>query len=102
MRCDPDTGSCVIKARPGMTIRLTRNLHKDRGFVNDAMGQVCTILRADQFSQVFTVRFSHGVMVLAHPMCEHGVTCLPAVYGYAMTTRKAQGASLKVLFSSLA
>eukprot|EP00973_Karenia_brevis_P077746 10803253-Karenia_brevis.AAC.1 len=39
-------------------------------------------------------------MVLVHPMCERGVTFLPAVYGYAMTTCKAQGAPLKgaVLF----
>ena len=31
--CDPDAGDFLIIVRPGMWLRLTRNLDKDRGFL---------------------------------------------------------------------
>jgi len=85
--CDPDSKSPLrILARPGVKVRLTRNLDKQRGFVNGATGTICESLRGNA---VFTVKL-HGTgnMVLVHPMEENGALFLPCCYGYATTIRR--------------
>jgi len=92
---DPSVkGSLPILARPGVWIRLTRNLDKARGFVNGALGQVDQVLRDDEDVVVFSLRLLSGTMVLVHPICFHGKTFLPCVYGYGCTVRRTQGLSL--------
>ena len=92
--CVPDSKSPLrILARPGVKVRLTRNLDKQRGFVNGATGTVCESLCGNR---VFTVQLDDtGNMVLVHPMEEDGQLFLPCCYGYATTIRRAQGASLE-------
>ena len=69
--CDPESKSPLrILARPGVKVRLTRNLDKQRGFVNGATGTVCESLRGNA---VFTVKLHDtGNMVLVYPMEETG------------------------------
>ena len=93
--CDPDAGDFPIIVRPGMWLRLTRNLDKDRGFCNGALGLVRELLRVGPGGPVFTMQLTHGCMVLVHPISdEQGRRFLPCIYGYAMTTRKAQGSTI--------
>jgi hypothetical protein len=92
--CDMDYGAVPMIVRRGMWLRLTRNLDKPRGFCNGAMGQVIDVLRSDKLAVVFTMRLTHGAMVIVHPIQEGQQRFLPCVYGYAMTTRKAQGSSM--------
>ena len=81
-----------IVAKPGLVIRLTRNLDKQRGFVNGATAVVYESLRGNA---VFVARLlGSGNLVLVHPMQENGFRFLPCCYGYATTIRRAQGASL--------
>ena len=91
--CDPTTKSDLrIVAKPGILIRLSRNFDKQRGFVNEAMANVCKSL---QSNAVFTARLvGTGNMVLVHPIEEEGSRFLPCCYGYATTIRRAQGADL--------
>ena len=80
-----------IVARPGILVRLTRNLDKKRGYVNGAIGEIVTVL-SDGF---FTVRLKTGTMVLVHPICGNREKAfVPCTYGYATTIRRAQGMSL--------
>ena len=93
---DPNSGdSMPFFASPGIAIRLTRNLDKERGFVNGAMGYVDTILHCeDERPIVFTVRLiGTGVLVLVHPIWTNKQRVLPCTYGYATTIRRAQGAT---------
>ena len=92
-----------IVVRPGVTIRLTRNLDKDRGFVNGAIAVVCDILvdynpSEGRRDSIFTARLTTGTMVLVYPVsarrAEDIYHLLPCTYGYATTIRRAQGASL--------
>jgi hypothetical protein len=69
----------------GMRLRLTRNLDKDRGFVNGAIGVVTMILNRE--GTVFIMKLTHGAVVLVHPIHAEGQTFLPCAYGYAMTIR---------------
>ena len=88
---DPKVGAGGICARRGLAIRLTRNLDKDRGFVNGAIGTIVDVFTPE----VFTVKLTTGCMVLVHPMRDQGEAhFLPCSYGYATTIRRAQGASL--------
>ena len=90
-RGDPKVGAGGICARPGLAIRLTRNLDKDRGFVNGAIGTIVDVFTPE----VFTLKLSTGCMVLVHPMRDQSEAhFLPCSYGYATTIRRAQGASL--------
>ncbi|CAK0795801.1 unnamed protein product, partial [Prorocentrum cordatum] len=100
-RSDPDYGDRRVVVQVGMWLRMTKNIDKDRGFCNGATGTVAFVL-SDGTSgpPVFIVRLAHGAYVLVHPIkTEHGrrhtAAYIPAVYGYGMTTRKAQGASLR-------
>ena len=65
--CDPTSKSELnIVAKRGIVIRLTRNLDKQRGFVNGAIAEVVDSLRGNA---VFTARLvGTGNMVLGHPM----------------------------------
>ena len=74
----------------GMRIRLTRNLDKEKGFVNGALGTIEIVLRKD----VFLLRLAGGSLVLVHPMHGAGGPFMPCVYGYALTIRRAQGSTL--------
>ena len=92
--CDIDYGGEPMIVRSGMWLRLTRNLDKKRGFCNGAMGQVIDVLRSEKDGVMFTMRLTHGAMVVVHPIRVDDKCFLPCVYGYAMTTRKAQGSSM--------
>ena len=85
-----NAGRLVI--RDGLYIRLTRNLDKDRGFVNGAIGVIEVVLDADV--GVFLLRLTTGTLVLVHPIVTDGVTHLPCAFGYATTIRRAQGSTL--------
>ena len=88
----PSKSELKIFARPGIVVRLTRNLDKQRGFVNGATAVVQYSLAGNA---VFVVKLvGTGNLVLVHPMFEDGATFLPCCYGYATTVRRAQGASL--------
>jgi hypothetical protein len=87
---DPNVVSCNIFPSAGLMVRLTRNLDKERGFVNGAIGEIVTVLTAN----VFTVRLTSGTMCLVHPIHVDGRTFLPCCYGYATTIRRAQGSTL--------
>ncbi len=87
---DPDFGGAVI-AVPGMKIRLTRNVDKERGFVNGALAEVEQILAKG----VFVVKTPSEVRILVHPITMDGKTFVPFCYGYAMTIRRSQGSTLE-------
>ena len=81
--CDPQTMSRLnILARPGIILRLSRNLDKVRGFVN---GAVCVVMEPLRGNSIFTAKLLST---------EAGITFLPCCYGYATTIRRAQGVSL--------
>jgi len=68
---DPNIGEAQdFYAHPGVRVRLTRNLDKDRGFVNGAIGIVKKVLACDEDGcpYVFTVELSDGTMLLVHPI----------------------------------
>lgn len=59
-----------ILAKPGLTLRLTRNLGKQRGFAN---GAVCRVVESLDGNAYFSVRLlSNGMLVLVHPIEEDG------------------------------
>ena len=87
---DPKVAAGKILLRPGLRVRLSRNLDKPRGFVNGALGTIKTVLAKN----VAVVELSSGKLVLLHPVTDGDETFLPCAYGYATTIRKAQGASL--------
>jgi len=97
--CDYTCASSLrIVAKKGILIRLTRNLDKQRGFVNGALAVVWEQLDGNR---CFVVRLcSSGNLVLVHPLREMDqkrtvmTEFLPCIYGYATTIRRAQGASL--------
>ena len=53
--------------------------------MNGALGTVTHIL--NEKATVFTLKLSHGAMVLVHPVFADGKVFLPCAYGYAMTIR---------------
>ena len=88
---DKKAGGRRILARPGMVVRLTRNMDKDRGYVNGAIGTIRDVL----LPHVFTVVLSHGTIVLVSPIHIDGQAYVPCSYGYAVTIRRAQGMSVR-------
>ena len=85
----------MFYASPGVVVRLTRNVDKDRGYVNGAVGVVRRVLSRDEsdIPTVFTVELSTGVHILVHPIYDKKRCFLPCTYGYATTIRRAQGAT---------
>lgn len=73
-----------------MRIRLTRNLDKDRGFVNGAVGTIVCMLSPCNF----VLKTDRGVLLMVHPIAQDGRVFMPCSYGYAMTIRRAQGSTL--------
>ena len=101
---DPNVGkNGYIVIRPGTIIRLTRNIDKERGFVNGAIAIVVHVLvdynpSEGRHTCIFTARLTTGSMILVHPVsagrAETMHELLPCAYGYAATIRRAQRASL--------
>ena len=87
---DEQAGGGKLVFQEGMRVRLTRNLDKERGFVNGALGVVQTVLRKD----VFILETTEGNKLLVHPVHEKDGPIMPCVYGYALTIRRAQGSTL--------
>ena len=97
---DPDVGkNGYIIIRPGLTIRLTKNIDKERGFVNGAIAIVVDVLvdynpSEGRHTCIFTARLTTGTMILAHPVSKGRAETmhefLPCTYGYATTIRRAQ------------
>ena len=84
------TEAGTVVAEPGMRMRLTHNVDKDRGFVNGNTGIVRTMLRKD----VFVLQSDQGIQILIHPITVQGKKFLPVAYGWATAMRRAQGATL--------
>ena len=77
---------------PGVVVRLTRNLDKERGFVNGATGTIDVVL---ENKSIFTVTLTGTKQrLLVHQITDGGDYFLPCTYGYATTIRRAQGSSL--------
>ncbi len=91
--CDPASKSDLrIVAKKGLLIRLTRNLDKQRGFVNGAVAEVWEALEGNS---VFIAKLvGSGNLVLVHPMWEDGVKFLPCCYGCATTDTACSGGVL--------
>ncbi|CAK0876318.1 unnamed protein product, partial [Prorocentrum cordatum] len=101
LRQSHDLEQASIDAHPGAFRSDPDYGERKTDFCNGATGTVAFVL-SDWTSgpPVFIVRLSHGVYVLVHPIkTEQGLRCtaahIPAVYGYGMTTRQAQGATLR-------
>ncbi|CAE8643932.1 unnamed protein product, partial [Polarella glacialis] len=90
---DPEYGGQVV-AIPGMRIRLTRNVDKERGFVNGAVAEIEYVLRKN----VFVAKTPTGVRILAHPASyDNSGSFMPYTYGYAMTIRRSQGSTMEMV-----
>ena len=76
-----------------MRIRLTRNIDKQRSFVNGTLGVIERVLAND----VFVLKTDSDVRVLVHRVSFGGVLFMPTSYGYAMTIRRAQGSTLDMV-----
>ena len=69
---DPNVGkNGYIVIRPGITIRLTKNIDKERGFVNGAIAVVVDVLvdynpSEGRHTSIFTARLTTGSMILVH------------------------------------
>ena len=87
---DPKAHNGKMIFAKGMRIRLTRNLDKDRGFVNGAVGTIVCMLSPCNF----ILKTNRGVMLMVHPIAQDGQVFMPCSYGYAMTIRRAQGSTL--------
>jgi hypothetical protein len=90
---DPTCGGGNLIFTEGMRVRLTRNIDKDRGFVNGNSGIIERVLRKD----VFIMKTFDNNMILVHPIRVDGQTFVPASYAYATTVRRAQGATLDLV-----
>ena len=76
----------------GMQVRLTKNLDKDRVFVNGALGTIVKVLN----KQTFVVETEDYVHLLAQLVCDNAQPFVPAAHGYAMTIRRGQGSTLEL------
>ena len=87
---DPQAGVGGMFFEVGMRIRLTRNLDKDRGFVNGAVGVIEMML----IDRIFVLRTPQDVRLLVHPIVVDRTKFMPCSYAYALTIRRAQGSTL--------
>ena len=94
---DQKAGGGKLVFQPGMRVRLTRNVAKDRGFVNGALGEVEHVLRRGGSRTVFVMKATNDVRILVHSFTTGGVTFMPVSYAYAMTVRRAQGMTLDMV-----
>ncbi len=92
---DPGCAGGNLVFKPGLRLRLTRNLDKTRGFVNGALCIVQQVLGDN--GNVAVVKTLSGVLLLLHPIYFDGQSFMPCTYGYAMTIRRAQGATLEAV-----
>jgi hypothetical protein len=90
---DPNMGGGDVVVIPGMRVRLTRNVDKERGFVNGAVAEIEYVLKKD----VFVARTPSGVRILVHPVQYDGHHFMPFCYGYSMTIRRSQGSTLELV-----
>ena len=74
----------------GMKVRLTKNMDKERSFVNGTLATIVKMLNKCTFIAVT----SDNVRILVHAVADTGRLFVPAVYGYAMTIRRTQGCTL--------
>ena len=88
------SGTEKLFVAPGVQIRLTRNLDKERGHVNGATGTIETVLDPDKKTTFTMVLNGTKNRILVHPITDGGDYFLPCTYGYATTIRRAQGSSL--------
>ena len=90
---DPNSHSNLITfTKSGLLLGLTRNLDKQRGFVNGALAEVVEPLT---INAVFVGRLLGTVnYVLLHPIYEDGDCFLPCCYGFAITIRRTQVSDL--------
>ena len=91
---DSEGGGGNMIFRVGMRIRLTRNLDKDKGFVNGAIGNIEEILSDNDAAPVFTLKTADNIRLLVHYIFMEGLKFMPCTYGYAITIRRAQGITL--------
>ena len=70
---DPTAEAGLLVLQEGMRVRLTRNLDKDRGFVNGNVGVIEKMLTQD----VFVLRTIQGTRILVHPVTDKGETFAP-------------------------
>jgi len=91
---DDTAGGGKMIFKKGMRIRLTRNLDKDRGFVNGALGVIDEMLSREGEPPVFVLKTVEGTLLLVHYVFIDGKKFMPCTYGYAMTIRRAQGSTL--------
>ena len=75
IRGDPNSSVSLV-LQEGMRVRLTRNLDKDRGFVNGNIGVVERMLT----KEVFILRTMQGNLLLVHPITEKGETFAPRLH----------------------
>ena len=61
---DPAAEAGLLSLEKGMRVRLTRNLDKERGFVNGNMGVIVEMLTKESF----IMRTVQGVLLLVHPI----------------------------------
>jgi len=96
---DPENywGPEMISGRPpdlpvhvGMRVTFTKNIHKERDYVNGMQGVVRRIHATGILVETATKKF-----VMVYPWTDqHGVTFYPVRLGYATTLMKVQGATL--------
>jgi hypothetical protein len=67
---DPTAEAGILVLEVGMRVRLTRNVDKDRGFVNGNMGKIVKMLGKD----VFIMESLQGTRILVHPIREGNQT----------------------------
>ena len=72
---DPSAEAGLLVLQEGMRVRLTRNLDKDRGFVNGNVG----VIEAMLTKEVFILRTIQGTRILVHPVTDKGETFVPCL-----------------------
>ena len=77
---DPSAEAGLLVLQEGMRVRLTRNLDKDRGFVNGNVGVIESMLT----KEVFILKTIQGTRILVHPVTDKGETFVPCL-AYALS-----------------